>query len=172
MEDYFNNANRARTVVCCPSKRLRDVKFKNNILCGNYGVNRSICKGFDDRQSKREEFVGVPLRSSNVSRPGETLLLVDSGYSIISWWYAADEPPVVLSKAVIEDTAYIPGLWINKDRDLWPGQKQDAIDGRHPNKTVNVGFADGHVSRIKADDLFVEKMGGDYKNKKPLWVPK
>jgi hypothetical protein len=172
MDDYFNNANRTRTVVRCPSKRLRDIKFKNNILCGNYGVNRSICKGFDDRQRYREEFVGTPLCSSNIPDHGQTLLIVDSGYSIISWWHAADEPPVVLGKAVIEDTAYIPGLWINKERDLWPDQERDAIDGRHPNKTVNVGFASGHVSRIKADDLFVEKIGGDYKNKKPLWVPK
>jgi prepilin-type processing-associated H-X9-DG protein len=172
MDDYFNNANRTRTVLCCPSKRLRDIKFKNNILCGNYGVNRSICKGFDDRQNQREEFVGTPLRSSNILRPSQTLLIVDSGYAIISWWHAADVPPVVLSKAVIEDTAYIPGLWINKDRDLWPDQKQDAINGRHPNKTVNVGFVDGHVSRTKADNLLVEKTGGDYKNKKPLWVPK
>jgi prepilin-type processing-associated H-X9-DG protein len=172
MDDYFNNANRTRTVVRCPSKRLRDIKFKNNILCGNYGVNRSICKSFDDRQSLREEFVGIPLRSSNISYPGQTLLVVDSGYSIISWWHATDRPPVVLGKAIIEDTAYIPGLKINKNRDLWPDQKQDAIDGRHPNKTVNVGFADGHMSRTKADDLFVEKIGGDYKNKKPLWVPK
>jgi prepilin-type processing-associated H-X9-DG protein len=172
MDDYFSNANRTGTVVRCPSKRLRDIKFKNNILCGNYGVNRSICKGFDDRQSQREEFVGTPLRSSDIPRSGQTLLIVDSGYSIISWWHAADEPPVVLSKAVIEDTAYIPGLRINKKRDLWPDQKKDAIDGRHPNKTVNVGFADGHVSRTKADDLFVEKTGGGYKNKSPLWVPK
>jgi prepilin-type processing-associated H-X9-DG protein len=172
MDDYFNNANRTRTVVRCPSKRLRDIKFKNNILCGNYGVNRSICRSFDDRQNLREEFVGTPLRGSGIPRPGQTLLIVDSGYSIISWWHATDEPPVVLGKAVIEDTAYIPGLWINKERDLWPDQEQDAIDGRHPNKTVNVGFADGHVSQTKADDLFVDKRGGDYKNKKLLWVPK
>jgi hypothetical protein len=172
MDDYFNNANRTKTVVRCPSKRLRNIKFKDNILCGNYGVNRSICKSFDDRQSYREEFVGTPLCNSGIPRPDQTLLIVDSGYSIISWWHAADEPPVVLGKAVIEDTAYIPGLWINKERDLWPDQERDAIDGRHPNKTVNVGFASGHVSRIKADDLFVEKIGGDYKNKKPIWVPK
>jgi prepilin-type processing-associated H-X9-DG protein len=172
MDDYFSNANRTRTVVQCPSKRLRDIKFKNNILCGNYGVNRSICKSFDDRQSQREEFVGTPLRSSDIPHPGQTLLVVDSGYSIISWWHATDRPPVVLGKAVIEDTAYIPGLWINKDRNLWPGQEKDAIDGRHPNKTVNVGFADGHASRTKANDLFVEKTGDSYKNRSPLWVPK
>ncbi|MDD5064711.1 MAG: prepilin-type N-terminal cleavage/methylation domain-containing protein [Phycisphaerae bacterium] len=172
LEDYYSNANKARTVALCPSKRLRGTKFKNNVLCGNYGVNRSICKGTDDKQSRMAEFVGTPLRSSDMPRPASTLLIVDSGYSIISWWNAVDEPPVVLSKGAIEDTAYVPGLWINERKDLWPDQKPDAIDGRHPRKTVNVGFADGHVSLTKAKDLFVEKTGVDYKNKKPLWVPK
>jgi prepilin-type processing-associated H-X9-DG protein len=172
IEGFYKKSDSNRTVVRCPSKRLSNPSLENDILCGNYGVNRSICKSFDDRQSLREEFVGEPLCSSNIPDPGQTLLIVDSGYSIISWWHAADEPPVVLGKAVIEDTAYIPGLWINKKRDLLPGQERDAVYGRHPNKTVNIGLVDGHVSRTKANDLFVEKIGDDYKNKSPLWVPK
>ncbi len=167
----YNKAESKKTVLHCPSKRLRNPRLKNNILCGNYGVNRSICKSSDDIQSRREEFVGMPLSTSDISRTAETLLIVDSGYSIITWWHATDEPPVSLG-CIIEDTAYIPGLWINKERDLWDGQEQDVIDGRHPNKTVNVGFADGHIGRMKADDLFVEKSGDDYKNLRPLWLPK
>jgi len=73
---------------------------------------------------------------------------------------------------IIEDTAYIPGLEINREKDLWSGQEQDAINGRHSNKTVNVGFADGHISRVRADDLFVEENGGSYSNRSPLWLPK
>jgi len=135
-------------------------------------VNRSICKSSDDRQSRREEFVGTPLSTSQIPSPGKSLLIIDSGYSIISWWHAVDEPPVILGNTIIEDTAYIPGLKINKNRNLWLGQEQDAIYGRHPNKTVNVGFADGHVSRTKANDLFVEKTNDGYINKSPLWAPK
>ena len=171
ISDYSRADKGKKQALWCPSRRIREPKF-DYVLQGNYGVNRSICKSFDDIQSQREEFVGTPLRSSNIPRPGETLLIVDSGYSLISWWHATDKPPVVLGNAIIEDTSYIPGLWINKDRNLWPGQEKDAIYGRHFNKTVNVGFADGHVSRTKADDLFVEKTGDAYKNKSPLWVPK
>jgi prepilin-type processing-associated H-X9-DG protein len=90
---------------------------------------------------------------------------------MINWWHATDSPPVSLS-SIIEDTAYIPGLCINKDRLLWPGEEWDAINGRHPNRTVNVGFVDGHVSRTKADDLLVERAGDSYKNLSPLWLPK
>jgi prepilin-type processing-associated H-X9-DG protein len=172
IKGFYRKSDSDKTVVRCPSKRLSNLILENDILCGNYGVNRSICKSSDDIQSRREEFVGVPLYGSGMPHPCQTLLIVDSGYSLISWWHAADRPPVVLGSTIIEDTAYIPGLKINAERNLWPGQEQDAIYGRHPNKTVNVGFVDGHVSRVKADYLFVEKIGDDYKNKSPLWVPK
>ena len=170
ISDYSRKNKGRKTALWCPSRRIRDLKF-NYVLHGNYGVNRSICKSPDDIQSHREEFVGTPLSSSDIPRPGQTLLIVDSGYSLISWWHVTDIPPVLLG-STIEDTAYVPGLEINKDKNLWPGQEWDAIYGRHPNRTVNIGFVDGHVSRKEAYGLFVEKIADDYKNKSPLWLPK
>ena len=61
---------------------------------------------------------------------------------------------------------------LNEQKDRWPVKQDDALEGRHPGKKVNVGFADGHVSREKADGLFVEKTADSYKNLKPLWRPK
>jgi len=172
VSDYSKKDRGKRAALWCPARQIENIELEDYVLHGNYGVNCSICKSFDDIQSHREEFVGTPLSTTNIPRPGETLLIVDSGYAIISWWHATDEPPVPLNNIIIEDTAYIPGLNINKDRDLWSGQEGDAVYGRHPNKTVNVGFTDGHASRMKADDLFVEKKGDGYKNKSPLWIPK
>ena len=170
IEGFYKKSDSKRTVVKCPSKQLNDPKLKIDILCGNYGVNRSVCKSSDDIQSHREEFTGTPLSSNDIPHPGQTLLIVDSGYSMITWWNVTDVPPVSLGNT-IEDTAYVPGLEINKNKNLWPGQEWDAINGRHPNKTVNVGFADGHVSRTKADELFVAKTDAGYKNRFPLWLP-
>jgi prepilin-type processing-associated H-X9-DG protein len=171
IEDFYKKSDKKTTVVDCPSKRLSDLKLKLSILSGNYGVNHSICKSSFVSGKGREEFKGTPLCSSNIQHPGEALLIVDSGYALISWWHATDNSPVALGSKPIEDTSYVPGLWINKDRKLWSGTEIDAINGRHLGKTVNVGFVDGHVSRKKADDLFVEKTGDGYKNKTPLWVP-
>jgi len=172
MEGFFNKAGQKKTVLQCPSKKLNNPKLRKDILCGNYGVNRSVCKNPDDVQSHREEFVGEPLSTTDIPSPAQTLLVVDCGYSMITWWHAADRPPYDFG-GMIEDTAYVPGLKINEKRNLWPGQENDAINGRHPNKTVNVGFADGHVSRKKADDLLVEKTGDNtYRNLRPLWKPK
>ena len=170
LADYFSKDKGKRMVRWCPSRQIREHRLRDNVLCGNYGVNQSVCKSSSGRQS-RAEFIGTPLRSSDISQPGQALLIVDCGYSMITWWHATDVPPITLG-STIEDTAYIPGLEINKERDFWPGQEQDAINGRHPNKTVNVGFADGHISRVKADDLFVEENGGNYSNRSPLWLPR
>ena len=106
-----------------------------------------------------------------IPHPSRTLLIVDSGYSLVNWWHVTDTPPRPLG-SFSEDFSYVPGLEINAGRNLLPGQLWDAIRGRHPNKTVNVGFADGHVSRWKAQDLLVENTAGKYENKTPLWVPK
>lgn len=168
--DYSIKDSGRASVIWCPSRKVKNTKLKNNVLCGNYGVNRSVCKSTDDTQRHREEFVGTPLCSSDITHPSQTLLIVDSGYSLISWWNVTDVPPVSLS-STIEDTAYVPGLEINKDKKLWPGQEWDAINGRHPNKTVNAGFTDGHISRKKAEDLFVEQTDAGYKNRFPLWLP-
>jgi prepilin-type processing-associated H-X9-DG protein len=169
--DYSRKDASGSSIIWCPSKQIKIGRLRDNVLCGNYGVNQAICKSSSGRNI-HAEFIGTPLQSTDISQPGQTLLLVDSGYSMINWWHAADSPPVVLGNSTIEDTAYIPGLWINKKRALWPGQEEDAVNGRHPNRTVNVGFADGHVERTKADNLHVEKVGDSYKNLRPLWVPK
>ena len=144
--------------------------LKNNVLCGNYGVNLSVCKRSTGEKSQTE-FLGTPLSSINISHPSRTLLILDSGYSAISWWHASDDPPGTLVGSTNENTAYVPGLEINKNKPLWPGQEPDANNGRHPNKTVNIGFADGHIDDIKADKLFVEKTAAGYKNNYPLWQP-
>ena len=170
ISDFIGKRSKS-TTLWCPSRRIKDPKF-DFVLHGNYGVNRSICKSSDDMQRNREEFVGKPLGSNDIPHPAQTLLIVDSGYSIIDWWHVTDIPPIALDINNIEDTAYVPGLEINRDKDLRLAQQEDAVKGRHPNKTVNVGFADGHSERKRAIDLFIEKKDDAYMNRSPLWSPK
>jgi prepilin-type processing-associated H-X9-DG protein/prepilin-type N-terminal cleavage/methylation domain-containing protein len=164
---------RERRILQCPSKRQKDSRLKQDILVGNYGANLSLCRTTDrSAPYGNDQFQGVPLSTGALRQPGVTLLVVDSGYSVICWWHAAEEPPVQLGTSTIRDTAYVPGLEINKDRTLWPGQADDAINGRHPNKTVNVGFADGHVdNHVKAGELLVRKTGETEWDCRPLWSP-
>jgi prepilin-type processing-associated H-X9-DG protein/prepilin-type N-terminal cleavage/methylation domain-containing protein len=169
--EYTSKKSIKDSIIWCPSRQIKDSRLKGNILCGNYGVNLSICKNSNDIPSRKEKFVGTPLCTEDIPHPSQTLLILDSGYSLISWWHATDIPPVPLGKSR-EDTSYVPGLHINANRYIWPGEEEDAINGRHPNKTVNVGFADSHVEKKKAESLFVEKTADGYKNKSPLWQPK
>jgi len=120
--EFYRKRSTVDTIVKCPSKKLTDHILNNDILCGNYGINQYICKsstGLSNKEKQAEyKFVGTPLRSSNISNPVGTLLIVDSGYSIINWWHACDVPPVTLGDDPIEETSYVPGLWINANRNL------------------------------------------------------
>lgn len=156
----------------CPSSRLEDRAMNRDVICGKYGVNRALCKvspGLVNPQYKTD-FVGRPLSLGSLEQPGSTLLVVDSGFTLICWWNATACPPMPLQPNDVESTAYVPGLEINKKKVLWPGERFDAIGGRHANKTVNVGFADGHAEREPAGDLLVEKAeDGRYTNTR-LWL--
>ena len=167
MGPLYNESTRQKNILLCPSKYMHQHKLETNILCGNYGANQSICRVFSE--NKDTEFEGLPLKSGKIHQPGQTLLLIDSGYALINWWQVADAPPQRLSNNNIEDASYVPGLKINTKRELWPGQEKDAIYGRHINKMVNIGFADGHVECRKADDVLVQKQDQQYKNNFPLW---
>ncbi len=161
------------TILWCPSRNVKDPY----ILCGNYGLNRAICKDQPNPETGRldGEFVGTPLALNQIRHPAGTLLITDSGYSLISWRAASNAPPPLFDNPMREGSFYVPGLVINKKRllegTISPGCQLDAIDGRHQNKTVNVGFVDGHIDRVKANDLFVEEAGGSYSNRSPLWLP-
>jgi prepilin-type processing-associated H-X9-DG protein len=173
----FDPAKPNGRVLWCPSRCVKNNYSMPNILCGNYGVNRVICKDADTAPNSRnistsvKEYVGTPLSVSKISNPGSTLLIADSGYSLISWQGATDAKvkPYEINKRV--PSFYVPGMKANSQRTLYPEHINDAINGRHLGKTVNVGYADGHLNRIKAEDLFVPKEDiypAIYKN----WIPK
>ena len=169
-ESVGERSTHSTDILECPAKNLGDPVLQKNILLGNYGVNRSLCRSSNDIAKYREAFGGPPLSLADVRQSSATLLLVDSGYAMTCWWQARDDPLMELGGGTLEDTAYIPGMEINKRRILEQGQDTDAIWGRHRGKTVNIGYADSHTERKRADDLLVEKTGEDlYRNRTPLW---
>ncbi|MFC1761328.1 type II secretion system protein [Planctomycetota bacterium] len=149
----------------CPSKRLDSQVYQDNVLWGNYGVNWSICKG-------RNKSQGSPLGSAAIRQPAETMLLMDAGFALIGWYHAAADPPEVLKNFWGEDLSYVPGLSINTTRTLNRAIALDAINGRHPNKTVNVAFIDGHLEQQSAEKLRVDKTEDGYRNVSPRWSPR
>jgi prepilin-type N-terminal cleavage/methylation domain-containing protein/prepilin-type processing-associated H-X9-DG protein len=169
----IRDKSRAATkLLQCPSKRLDNSMLNRDLLCGNYGANRSLCKVplNSTRGLYEDDFAGAPLSITSLKQPGSTLLVGDGGYSLICWWNATVDPPCSFDPDYIEDTSYVPGLEINKNKVLKTGQTSDAIGGRHANKMVNVGFADGHADPHQARDLLVEKTkDGAYANTR-LWL--
>jgi len=168
ISDYSEANKNKRHIARCPSNQIDCIELNGFILHGNYGVNQSLCKSWFGGRLQ-SDFVGTPLKTSNISRPGQTVLIVDSGYALINWRHAIDPCHVKLGPT-IEDKAYVPGLEINEKKELFPGQQRDAISGRHLDKRVNIGFADGHMACEKADFLLVEKADITYRNIN-VWLP-
>lgn len=155
------------SIYLCPSSRVKKVRGRENILCGNYGVNRAI---FRDTQPDRE-FAGRSLASGQITNPSGTLLVTDSGYSLVSWQGAAREVSRRLENAARDEAVYIPGLSINGEREFSVLFQEDAVKGRHPRKTVNVAYADNHVEQISAEKVLVRREGSGWQNRSPLWLP-
>lgn len=169
-----NESIKDRRLLKCPSSRLDSPDLRNWVVYGNYGVNRFLCKSGQGLGFYGEDIQGTPMSIAALRQPGETLLIVDSGFALVSWWNATREPPEPIVVKNMWDSSYIPGLEINSEKTLtlWPGQETDAIGGRHRGKIVNVGFADGHIRPTKAGELLVEKTGENEWNNSPLWRPR
>lgn len=170
IESYLKQLKSPKRVIECPSRKITDPILKNFLLCGNYGVNSSICK-LKTGLSSRAEFKGKPLSQTSIPKPSGTVLLLDSGFNIINYWHATKEPPSTLNNT-IEDNCYIPGAKINEQKRIWPGLEMDALKGRHWGRKINAAFVDGHLEKKKADSFVVEKKQTGYTNRCPLWVPK
>jgi prepilin-type N-terminal cleavage/methylation domain-containing protein/prepilin-type processing-associated H-X9-DG protein len=167
---WFDFAGIGRETLQCPAKHQGDADLDANILVGNYGANRALCVGNSPTSLYRRAFGDRPVRTINIRNQSATLLLVDGGYSLICWMHATEQN-LVKPSPFNEDAAYVPGLEVNEDKELRRGQWEDAVDGRHPRKTNNIGFVDGHVERLSAEELLVEKTGQDRWDHTPLWMP-
>ena len=160
------------SVFWCPSRCIKDPTLpKQNMLCGNYGINRSICKDSPGLSGTiGSEYVGTPLSSSKILHPESILLVIDSGYSLVSW-QGATNANVKCFETPRGKSFYIPGINVNEQRTLLSGNKDDAINGRHMLKTVNAGYVDCHTNRLEAEELFVREEKGIYTNIQ-IWAPK
>ena len=147
------------SILSCPSKNVMNSIISDNILCGNYGINYAICK---ISITSTEEFCGIPLRPDQVKSPSGKLLLMDSGYALISWKAfiadASSDPTTLgFELPTRQNSYYLPRATVNHTRydngSINPFQQEDAVKGRHLWGKVNVAFADGHVDKKSAESI-------------------
>jgi prepilin-type N-terminal cleavage/methylation domain-containing protein/prepilin-type processing-associated H-X9-DG protein len=139
-------------IISCPSSTIKN-DSRLSPLCGNYGVNYSICK--IAKLNSDEEFVGCSLKPGQMRQPAGVLLIADSGYSLLSWKAATLNPEYTFECSQRKNAFYVPGLSINPQKSIRPDLKTDAVKGRHPNRTINVGFCDGSVRKLPAETLLL-----------------
>lgn len=153
--DSIGQVIKSSTMMDCPGSK-EDWLYKE--LYGNYGVNYSICK-ISPLTLRETEFVGKPLQPTQIRHPSEVILVMDAGYSLISWKAATSAPSASLEITKRNPWFYVPGLTsVNEQKTIDSEKIDDALSGRHPGKTVNIGFCDGHVSPLDAESLAVERL--------------
>lgn len=168
LNDILGEETNSDSLLWCPSRQAMEFPIQKNLLCGNYGANYAILKFVSN--SNQDEFRGKSLKSDQIRQPSQTILFVDSGYTLISW-KAVIYPTGPFENSRREGSFYLPGLEFNQNRILNPNQQQDAEKERHLNHTVNVGFVDGRVSREYAEDLTVEMTPEGPYNSRFIWSP-
>ena len=158
------------SLVWCPSRKVDVPKEVQNLLCGNYGVNRFVCK--DAQGVTSSVFSSDPLRSAQVKRPSATFLISDSGYSLLSWMAAVNTGTSPFENPDRVNSFYIPGLSLNQSRSELMNNP-DAIGGRHLRGMLNIGFVDGHTDLRPADFLGagIDYKGPDDVHLPSLWKP-
>jgi hypothetical protein len=153
-----NNAglSSVENMIACPSSTSTN-NFPLSKLCGNYGINFSICK--IATSSATDELHGRSLSPTTIRRPSRVVLLMDAGYTIINWTAASLSDAGSLDDDLFSRTAahYVPGLSINSQKNsIYPDLNNDAVEGRHPGRCLNTTLADGSAKKMVAEDLLIE----------------
>jgi prepilin-type N-terminal cleavage/methylation domain-containing protein/prepilin-type processing-associated H-X9-DG protein len=165
-----------RTVFSCPARHVKLPDFEEQgteQLVGNYGVNKGISRFEHFQTQYNSEFYGKSLGLKDIPNPSRTLLLFDSGGPVLEWRHASIN---TITQAIKNSPTiyYLPGIWTEDMNPRWtrylgllnPAVQDDAVNGRHPKKTLNTGFTDGHVEKMTAEEMSV-----DYNPISPLWRP-
>lgn len=164
-----SDASRRKT-LWCPSRKIARGADTDHVLCGNYGINTSLCRIAS--LTTETEFTGRPLKSNGLVSPWSVTLAVDSGYSLISWKaLAPDRLSYSFEAPARQNTYYLPGSVVNNERDIHADHREDALGGRHRWNRVNVGYADGHVAPERSGFLQPDFNEKGYPVNYSMWSP-
>jgi prepilin-type processing-associated H-X9-DG protein len=115
----------------CPASTVNNLHATPRIWNGNFGVNYSISGNPANR------------READIKQPSRIMFWADAGSYYLRRDYALQG----------HASFYLPGFSGNAGTSFSSAFATDAISGRHPNRTVNVGFVDGHCGSLGADEF-------------------
>ncbi|MCD4830190.1 MAG: DUF1559 domain-containing protein [Anaerohalosphaeraceae bacterium] len=177
-----------RSLYACPGRKNMKLEWKFweiEDIFGNYAANQCVCRNTSANKGSglatdQPEVNGLSLGVKHIKSPQSTMLVLDSGGTHVTWRQSNPDSFTSVQGGGIGSHYYIPGLVDPKiDRNWEPilaklaiGVDIDARNARHPGKTVNVGFVDGHAKRMSVLDLVADPdpTRAD-KRPWPLWRP-
>ncbi len=152
-------------VLVCPSSTVI-VSDKHDPLQGNYSANQYLFGYYNGALAPYDGSGGAPnwrnkmtgVKPARVKDPASRIMVVEGGYYYLIAAYVT---------APQTNFYYVSGVSTNKAV-AWPGTfGGDAILGRHPNKTINILFVDGHVANTPAEQV-LQSYNANTKNN--MWL--
>jgi prepilin-type N-terminal cleavage/methylation domain-containing protein/prepilin-type processing-associated H-X9-DG protein len=140
-----------KSVLLCPSSSVL-FSDQHSPYYGNYTANQHLLGYYNPGASWRNNYHGIKLQQ--VSNPSSRIMFLEGGY-----YYLIS----LRAKSPATANYYIAGASVNTTVSWGGTYGGDAILGRHPNKTINILFADGHVANTPAE-LLVKDYAANSKN--------
>ena len=134
------------STLTCPGRRAPDKKnTADGILTMNYGWNTSLTpRGYGAAGDPS------PAKNSRIPMPSSVMSTIDCGTVQARWEFAN------LNNSYIKSYNYIPGFVSNASKAIASKAQDDAIAGRHPGKSINACYADGHANNIRVTTIHVK----------------
>jgi prepilin-type N-terminal cleavage/methylation domain-containing protein/prepilin-type processing-associated H-X9-DG protein len=141
-----NTAFTNNSVLTCPGVKVAGKSnIGDGILSMNYGWNQAVCpRGLNAAGDPS------PLKNSKIPHPSSLMVVIDAG-DAKAYWELAN-----LNNSLIKSYKYIPGFVSNASKPIAAKAETDAIAGRHPGKSVNASYADGHASNVRVTTIHVK----------------
>lgn len=132
-------------VVLCPASTItRNLSSRPIWREGHYGANPIITGTFNGPRSTLTTPITNIYRYDDIQSASLKMLHMDAGFGQMS-------PHRVLAP---QNTQYLPGGSRNGNITALPAFKSaDALNGRHPDRSINVAFVDGHVQTLHVTEV-------------------
>jgi prepilin-type N-terminal cleavage/methylation domain-containing protein/prepilin-type processing-associated H-X9-DG protein len=140
--------------VASKVKKPSNTGNENQKYLGHYGLSQELSSYIRESSGWTNR-----VKSEKIKQPSSVALFFDCGYNYLAGLYGNS----ACAQKPYGGGEYLPGYSVNETISYSsPDLRDDAIEGRHPNKSVNIAFVGGQVENHTAEEFVIGPMWKNY----------